>query len=161
MERHRFCRWQIAADNILLRLSVNTGDRCTVCPKYKSYHLNRYCTELTSFKGTLNDINRVPATGSPTVPYSSHLQQWTQTTCTGHWTEGLKHAGHIGCWPLASPSEDLRCQGETDRQADTWLMHCTYCYRWGHWPACMHAGAREGIIAGKSGGIISRYASHC
>ena len=24
-----------------------------------------------------------------------------------------------------------------------------------------HAGAREGIIAGKSGGIISRYASHC
>ena len=26
---------------------------------------------------------------------------------------------------------------------------------------CMRAGAREGIIAGKSGGIISRYASHC
>jgi len=25
----------------------------------------------------------------------------------------------------------------------------------------VHAGAREGIIAGKSGGIISRYASHC
>jgi len=24
----------------------------------------------------------------------------------------------------------------------------------------VHAGAREGIIAGKSGGIISRYASH-
>jgi len=25
----------------------------------------------------------------------------------------------------------------------------------------VHAGAREGIIAGKSGRIISRYASHC
>jgi len=25
----------------------------------------------------------------------------------------------------------------------------------------VHAGAREGIIAGKSGEIISRYASHC
>jgi len=25
----------------------------------------------------------------------------------------------------------------------------------------VHAGAREGIIAGKSGGIISHYASHC
>jgi len=25
----------------------------------------------------------------------------------------------------------------------------------------VHAGATEGIIAGKSGGIISRYASHC
>jgi len=25
----------------------------------------------------------------------------------------------------------------------------------------VHAGAMEGIIAGKSGGIISRYASHC
>jgi len=25
----------------------------------------------------------------------------------------------------------------------------------------VHAGAREGIIAGKSGGIISRYASRC
>ena len=25
----------------------------------------------------------------------------------------------------------------------------------------VHAGARKGIIAGKSGGIISRYASHC
>jgi len=25
----------------------------------------------------------------------------------------------------------------------------------------VHAGAREGIIAGKSGGIISRYAIHC
>ena len=25
----------------------------------------------------------------------------------------------------------------------------------------VHAGAREGIIAGKSGGIISRYSSHC
>jgi len=25
----------------------------------------------------------------------------------------------------------------------------------------VHAGAREGIIAGKSGGIISRYAGHC
>jgi len=25
----------------------------------------------------------------------------------------------------------------------------------------VHAGARGGIIAGKSGGIISRYASHC
>ena len=25
----------------------------------------------------------------------------------------------------------------------------------------VHAGAREGIIAGKTGGIISRYASHC
>ena len=25
----------------------------------------------------------------------------------------------------------------------------------------VHAGAREGIIAGKSGGIILRYASHC
>ena len=26
---------------------------------------------------------------------------------------------------------------------------------------CGACGAREGIIAGKSGGIISRYASHC
>ena len=25
----------------------------------------------------------------------------------------------------------------------------------------VHAGAREGIIAGKSGGIISRYANNC
>jgi len=30
-----------------------------------------------------------------------------------------------------------------------------------HIAVAVHAGAREGIIAGKSGGIISRYASHC
>jgi len=29
-----------------------------------------------------------------------------------------------------------------------------------HW-VVVHAGYRGGIIAGKSGGIISRYASHC
>ena len=30
-----------------------------------------------------------------------------------------------------------------------------------HWTIYSSVGAREGIIAGKSGGIISRYASHC
>ena len=30
-----------------------------------------------------------------------------------------------------------------------------------HIAVAVHAGARGGIIAGKSGGIISRYASHC
>jgi len=30
-----------------------------------------------------------------------------------------------------------------------------------HWTICSSVGTREVIIAGKSGGIISRYASHC
>jgi len=34
-------------------------------------------------------------------------------------------------------------------------------YNLPHIAVAVHAGAREGIIAGKSGGIISHYASHC
>jgi len=41
-------------------------------------------------------------------------------------------------------------------------MHCGRG-AWGHEHRTIYSsvGAREGIIAGKSGGIISRYASHC
>jgi len=57
----------------------------------------------------------------------------------------------------------LRCQCPSVHLSDPYDPYLPRIAVAVHAGACteLFMGAREGIIAGKSGGIISRYASHC
>ena len=59
----------------------------------------------------------------------------------------------------------LRCQCPSVRLSVTevhWRIIANLGFKFrSKFVVAVHAGARGGIIAGKSGGIILRYASHC